>query len=255
MSKKNQKAGRVVAASAPDWPPQTVLNPGPNHKWSREVVFDFHEVVVKWLERFCEFVNQQYGFNPKLTPEQIRYYRMQFDPNNPLTPEQFEEAFVAFCRLSRGGYGDLQPHDGIKEAMQQIKDAGIKVNIWTWTPGAAEIKPTGHSGYQTGIAQRVTKELIRKLGLPVDVNRDVRFITPGQKSFEMAAEHIPLIVEDNPETAVSVGLGIAHAAILVPEPYNEGLVCRNVLRLSNRAQLAPTVISFYKKLDEAGLLL
>lgn len=244
---------RKSHAGVAGWPPESVLKPGANHKWSREVVFDFHEVCVKWVARFTDFVNRCYGYNIK--PEQLRFYHMQFDPSCPLTPQQFNEAFVAFARLSQGGYGDLELHPGIVEAIKQVKDAGIGVKIWTWTPGAAEAKFVGGSAYQTGIAQRVTRDLIVKLGFPVDVDRDVRFMQPGQKKWEMAEEHIPLIVEDNPETALSVGLGIAHAAILVPEPYNEGFACRNVLRLSERSQLAPTVIDFYKKLDEAGVLL
>lgn len=253
-TRKSSRAGRTpVAASAPDWPPASVLNPGSSHKWSREVVFDFHEVCVKWTKRFCDFINRCYGYDIK--PEQIRFYNMQFDPSIPLTPEQFDEAFVSFCRLSVGGYGDLESHAGIKETIEQIKAAGIRVQIWTWTPGAAEIKFDGAGAYNTGIAQRVTKDLIRKLGLPLDADRDVRFMKPGEKKWEMAKEHIPLIVEDNPETATSVALGAAHAVVLVPESYNEGFTCRNVLRLSNRKALAATIIDFYKKLDEAGKLL
>jgi hypothetical protein len=246
----NKKAVRTH--SAPNWPPSSVLNPGPNHKWSREVVFDFHEVVVKWVEQFTTFLNLTYGYNMK--PGQ-RFYNMQFDPSTPITPEQFDDAFVTFARLSVGGYGDLKAHEGIKETMEAIVAAGIKIQIWTWTPGAAEIKADGAGAYNTGIAQRVTRELIRKLDLPIDVERDVRFMKPDRKKWEMAEEHIPLIVEDNPETAVAVGLGIAHAAILVPEPYNEGLVAPNVLRLSDRNDLAPCVINFFQKLDDAKVLL
>lgn len=235
------------------WPPASVLSPKPNHKWTKEVVFDFHEVCVRWLPRFCDFVNRTYGYNIK--PEELSFYNMQFDPSCPLSPEEFNQAFVAFARLSEGGYGTLEPIPGIKETMEQIKAAGIGIKIWTWTPGAAEQKFEGGSAYQSGIAQRVTKELIVKLGLPVDADRDLRFMPPGMKKWEMAEDHIPLIVEDNPETALSVGLGIAHAAILVPEPYNEGFASRNVLRLSDRSELAPTVIDFFKKLEDAGVLL
>lgn len=250
MSTRKSPARTKLVAG---WPPESVLNPGPDHKWVREVVFDFHEVCVKWVARFTEFVNRCYGYNIK--PEQLRFYHMQFDPRIPLTPEQFNQAFVAFARLSRGGYGDLEAHAGIRQALTQIRKAGIGVSIWTWTPGAAEIKPEGDSAFQTSIAQRVTKDLIVRLGLPVDVDREVQFMRPDQKAKEMAEEHIPLIVEDNPGTAVAVGQGIGHAAILVPEPYNEGFACRNVLRLSDRRHLAPTVIDFFKKLEAAGALL
>ncbi len=249
MTTRQSQASRRTTK---DWPPASVLNPGQRVKWSREVVFDFHEVCVKWIARFCDFVNTLYGYNIK--PDQLGFYNMQFDPSIPLTPEQFDQAFASFARLSVGGYGDLEAHEGIKEAIEQIQKAGIRVLIWTWTPGAAEIKFDGTGAYQTGIAQRVTKDLIRKLGLPVDVDRDVRFMQPGRKKWEMAEEHIPLIVEDNPETAVAVA-SAAHAAILVPEHYNDSLEFRNVLRLSDRRELAPTVIDFFKKLDEAGVLL
>lgn len=248
MSTKNQ-ASRIPTGT---WPPNSVLKPGPNHKWSREVVFDFHEVCVKWVERFCEFVNLTHGYN--INPSQIDFYNMQFDPSTAITPEQFDDAFVAFSRLSVGGYGDLVAHEGIKEAMEAIKAAGIKVTIWTWTPGAAEIKFDGAGAYNTSIAQRVTRDLIVKLGLPVDVERDLRFMKPERKKWEMAEEHIPLIVEDNPETAVAVA-SAAHAVILVPEAYNKSLSFNNVLRLNDRGELAPAVINFYKKLDEAGVLL
>lgn len=100
----------------------------------------------------------------------------------------------------------------------------------------------------------MTRDLIVKLGLPVDVERDLRFMKPERKKWEMAEEHIPLIVEDNPETAVAVA-SAAHAVILVPEAYNKSLSFNNVLRLNDRGELAPAVINFYKKLDEAGVLL
>src|SRR5205814_2803590 len=128
-----------------------------------------HEVCVKWVHRFAEFVNATYpGAN--LKPEQIQFTNLQFDPSNNLTPEQFNEAFVTFARLSKGGYGDLEAHSGIKETMEEIRKAGIGITIWTWTPGAAETKFEGGSGYHTGVAQRVTKDLVRKLGLPIDVD-------------------------------------------------------------------------------------
>lgn len=235
------------------WPPQSVMNPGENFLWAREVVFDFHEVCVKWVKQFVEFLNQTYGYD--LNPNTIDFYNMQFDPSLPLSPEQFDEAFVTFARLSAGGYGDLEAHPGIRETMEKIKNAGIEVKIWTWTPGAADRTAGGYKSYGSGMAQRVTRELIQKLGLPVDVDRDVRFLHPSQKKWKMAEDHIPLLIEDNPETAVSVGLGTAQAVILVPEKYNEDLLCKNVLPLNERKDLADTVIDFYAKLDAAGLLL
>lgn len=241
-------------ANAKNWPPRTVLNPGSGHKWSREVVFDFHEVCVKWTKRFVEFVNECYP-HMHLSLAQNSAYHFAFDPSTSLSPEQFDEVFSAFVRLSVGGYGDLDAHEGIKEAMDAIVAAGIKINIWTHVPGANDVKSTTYHAYSTGIAQLATRELIRKLDLPVNIERDVRFMTPDQKKWELASEHIPLIVEDNPETAVGVALGLAHAAILVPESYNKGLSCPNVLRLTSRKNLSQVVIDFYAKLDSAGVLL
>lgn len=317
-----------------NWPPESVLMPGSNFKWSREVVFDFHEVCVKWVKRFCNFYSQHYGVN--LNPEKIDFYNMQFDPNSGVLPERFDKAFVQFARLSVGGYGDLEPHDGIVEAMALIQthqgreglallqqalplvkvneaksliteavelltaaitevrtaavnkkaltlvfkaqealeghkgtqsamqaldkacDAlaipEIKIRIWSWTPAAADIKPDGAGAYNTGIAQLVTKQLIRKLGLPIDVDRDVDFMKPGHKKWEMVEQHVPLCVEDNPTTASDIN-DAALAVILVPENYNVGFQCRNVRRLTDRNELAATVIDFFEKLDAAGVTL
>jgi len=140
------------------------------------------------------------------------------------------------------------------EAMRKIIAAGIGIEIWTWTPSASETQFSGLKSYGTGIAQRVTLDLIQKLKLPIDIVREVRFMSPDRKKWEMVEERIPLIVEDNPETAVGVGRGIGHAAILVPESYND-ITSENVLRLTDRKHLAATVIGFFAKLDAAGVLL
>lgn len=245
---------KATSCNQKNWPPTTVLNPGINHKWVREVVFDFHEVCVKWVESFAEFVNQTYP-HLKLSLAKNQTYFFQYDPSTSLSPDQFDEVFAAFVRLSVGGYGDLEPHIGIKEAMEKIVASGIKINIWSFVPGANDVKHDNLHSYNTGIAQHATRELIRKLGLPVDIERDVRFVHQEAKKWELAKEHIPLIVEDNPETAVGVARGIGHAAILVPESYNRGLKCPNVLRLNRRSELADAVISFYQKLDDANCLL
>jgi hypothetical protein len=229
-----------------------VLTPSdPDFRWERTVVLDLHNTLVNWLGAFVEFVNLHYGH--EIDQRSVRFYHMQFDPDNALSGKEFFDAFVAFARRAQGGYADLKPYPGVVEAVKAIKEAAIDVKVWTWVPGAAETRIDNRAGaYGTGIAQRVTKELVAKLGLDPDV--DIRWVTPGMKKFEMAEEHIPLIVEDSAETAVGVGQ-MAHAAILVPETYNEGIVAPNVLRLDDRSQLAPTVIDFYKKLDEAGLVL
>jgi len=235
------------------WPPETVLNPGRGFIWKRVVAFDFHQVVTNWLEQYVKYINATYKRDIDHT--KISLYNLQFDPNVNLTPAEHEEAFVNFARLSRGGYGSLQPYPGIREAFRKISDAGIKIKIFTWTPGATEKILGGDKSYGSGIAQRVTRELIESLDLGIDVDRDLKFIAPAEKKWKLVEDHIPLLVEDNPETAVSVGMGIGHAVVLVPETQNEGLIAPNVLRLTDRTELADTVISFYAKLGEAGLLL
>jgi hypothetical protein len=180
---------------------------------------------------------------------------MQFDPEVDLSPAEHAEAFINFARLSRGGYGSLKAYDGIRETFRKILDAGISIQIYTWTPGATEKIPDGDRSHGTGIAQRVTFDLIKSFDLGIDVEKDVKFMSASAKKTQMAKKHIPLIVEDNPETAVSIGMCMKHAVILVPEKQNEGLIAPNVLRLQDRKDLADVVIDFYKKLDEAGLLL
>ncbi len=257
MSSKTAKVKGVaehqLVRSPHPWPPQSVLEPGLHHLWERTVVFDFHEVCVDWFSKFANFVNQTCpGAN--IDSAKHRYYVAGYDPNIEMTPDQYRDAFFQFARLARGGYGDLEPVPGIKDAMERIVKAGIEIEIWTWTPGAADTWK-GFNAFSTGIAQQVTATLINKLGLPLDPTRQLRFMHPGAKKWEMAEEHIPLIVEDNPETAVGVGTTLAHAAILVPTSYNAGVVAPNVLRLDDRKELAPVVIDFFKKLDEAGVVL
>lgn len=250
-SQKRTAPKRFTAKRDANWPPQSVLAPGNDFLWSKEVVFDLHNTLVNWTERFAEYCNLHFGHS--IDASKQRFYHMQFDPSNGLTDAEFLAAFIAFARRAEGGYGDLQPYDNVVEDIAKIKAAGIGVKIWTWTPGASETRiDNGAGAYETGIAQSVTKTLVAKLG--IDPDRDLRFMKPGEKKYKMFAEHIPLIVEDSAETAVGVASG-AHAAILVPEPYNEGVACPNLIRLDHRGQIAPTVIEFFKKLEAAGVLL
>lgn len=246
-------AGRLARAnSAANWPPRSVLTVSdPDFRWERTVALDLHNTLVDWLTPFAEFCNLHFGhaIDPKLSA----FYHMQMDPDNALTGKEFLNAFVSFARRSKGGYADVKPYPETLATIKAIKEAGIKVEVWSWVPGASEMRIDNKAqGYGTGIAQRVTRDVVRKLGL--DPSTDLCFVTPSQKKYDMADRHIPLIVEDSGETAVGVGQ-MAHAALLVPEPYNEAIKAPNVLRLDSREQIAPTVIDFYKKLDEAGLLL
>lgn len=253
-TRKMQSRAAVSAMDYPyAWPPESVLKPGDNFLWKPVVVFDFHQVVTNWVEQYVKYINLTYNRNIDHT--KISLYNLQYDPQVNLSPAEHEEAFVNFARLSRGGYRALKAYPGIKETFRQILDAGIKIKIFTWCPSATEKINGGEKSFGSGMAQRATRELIESLDLGIDVDRDVKFMGPGDKKWRMAEEHLPLIVEDNPETAIAVAMGIGHAVILVPEPQNEGLVAPNVLRLKDRNDLASTVIGFFEKLDEADLLL
>jgi phosphoglycolate phosphatase-like HAD superfamily hydrolase len=219
--------------------------------WSRTVVFDLHQVLVNWLDRYVEFVNAQMGYS--ITTGKQPFYYLHMNPEVPLTFEEHVALFDAFARRHEGGYGDLEIYDGVIEGIKTLRKAGIGVRVWTWTPGAIESTMSHRDRMMSsGAAQAVTRELVAKLG--IDPDRELRFITPGSKKFELVEEHYPLIVEDSPETAVGVGQ-LAHAAILVPEPYNKGIKATNVLRLDHREQLFPTVLKFFEELEAAGKLL
>lgn len=235
-----------------NWPPRSVLEPGASHKWAPTVAFDFHEVVVSFMEQFALVANASYpGAN--LVPAKAGFYNFGFDPEVAINPVEFQHLFKHFCMLATGGYGDLPMIAGIKEQMEAIRAAGINIVILTWVPGATDVVGDDKNPLHSGIAQRETLKLIEKLGLPIDVDRDVKFISPNQKPAYLGKKHIPLLVEDNRTTAVAVA-DMAHAAILVPTSYNQ-VTCPNVLRLKSRDELSARVIAFYEELRSRGLLL
>lgn len=243
----------VTRLSQPrNWPPKSVLEPGESHKWAPVVAFDFHEVVVSFLSQFAVVANASYP-NANLKPATTGFYNFGFDPEVAINPVEFQHLFKHFCMLSSGGYGDLPLIPGIKETMEKIKAAGINITILTWVPGATDVVGDDKNPLHSGTAQRATLELIQKLGLPIDVDRDVKFISPSQKPAYLGKKHIPLLVEDNRTTAVAVA-DMAHAAIVVPTSYNQ-VTCPNVLRLKSRDELAERVIGFYDELRTRGLLL
>ena len=248
------KRGRTLkekTAEVPNgWPPANLL--AQPEMFVRKVVFDLHGPILDWATPFCEVAEGLYGV--KLDPAKVSIYNMAYDASFGLSPAQFNNAFVTFARLARGGYGDLPARAGIQETFAKLKAAGIAVEIWTWVPGAAEHNHDTLKPFGTGIAQSGTLELIRSLGLVDDVQRQVRFISPNAKAAEMAEEHIPLIVEDHPVTAVAAGM-FGNACILVPETYNEHIVAPGVLRLNRHSELASTIIGFFKAMDTAGALL
>lgn len=233
------------------WPPANLLKQPDMFK--RKVIWDLHGPILDWATAFAEVASGLY--NVKIDAKAVRFYCMGYDADIPLTPAQFDAVFPHFARLARGGYGSLRVTPGIQETFKALAAAGISSEIWTWVPGAAEHHHETKKAYGTGIAQSTTYKLIESLGLVKNVRTGVRFIRPDAKAAEMAREHAPLIVEDNPVTAVAAGMNFGHACLLTPETYNQGLVAPGVLRLDSHDQLAATIIAFFNALDEAGALL
>lgn len=254
MSTTNSKAvrSRVRTSSTSNWPPNSILEPGEGHRWVPTVAFDLHEVIVSFMAQFAEYANTVYP-DANLNPAKSRFYDPGYDPEVNISPIEWNHLFSTFCMLAPGGYGDLPIIPGIIEQMNKIKAAGIHIEIWTWVPGATTVTNEDHMPLHSGVAQRQTLELIEKLGIPVDVDRDVKFVAPNQKARRLGQKHIPLLVEDNRTTAVNVA-DMAHAAILVPTPYNQ-VTCPNVLRLKSRDELADRVIEVFEALRAKGLLL
>jgi hypothetical protein len=253
MNRKTLPRGlKARAAALPlGWPPANLL--GQREEFVKKVVFDLHGPILDWSKAFCQVAESLHGV--KLDPAKVRYYNMGHDAGFPLSPQQFNQVFPMFARLARGGYGALELRPGIVETLNQIRAAGIGIEIWTWVPGAAEHNHETLKSFGTGIAQSVTRELLVEAGLVTDPLREIRFIKPDAKVSEMLEDHIPLIVEDNPVTAVAASMSAGQACILTPEPYNEHLAANGVLRLNNHLELAPVIISFFAELEKAECLL
>lgn len=231
--------------------PRSVLEPGADFKWSRDVVFDLHNTLVDWTGPFVRHVNGLRGY--KMDAKNIGLYHMQFDPDNPLSDEQFLADFHTFAKKAVGGYGDLPFYKESVDTLKRLKDIGLNPKIWTWTPGAADTRiDSNAAAFHDGVAQGVTKLLVERLGLNGD--RDLRFMKPAEKKYVMVREHIPVIVEDSSETAVGVGQ-MGNVALLVPQPYNKGISAPNVVCLDNLSQVAPAIIEFYTELAARDLLL
>ena len=248
------------STAARNWPPKSVLEPGVGHMWRPVVAFDLHEVVVSFLEQFATYANSVYP-DANINPRTMHHYDLGYNPEINISPVEWGQLFKTFCMLSPGGYGDLPIVKGIIEQMNKIKAAGIGIEIWTWVPGATSVVSDDGMPLHSGIAQRETIDLLRKLGIPVNVDRDVKFIHPGAKARRLGEKHIPLLVEDNRSTAVMVA-DMAHAAIPVPTSYNR-ITCDNVLRLKGKDaaaayasdELSGRVIEFFAELRARGLVL
>lgn len=252
MSTKKNASWTQAASRVPlGWPPANLL--AMKQDLRQTVIFDLHGPILDWNGAFAAYCNDLYKIN--VNPQEALFYSPGYDQSTPISPRQFADAFGEFARKTREGYGSLKPHDGIKETLDAIRAAGIKVEIWTWVPGVTDYDPVTLVSNGSGIAQDVTRQLLEKHKLVRDAQTEVRFIKPGHKVTEMLQEHIPLIVEDHPVTAIEAGAAYGHAAILVPEPYNCHISANGVLRLQDRADLAPVIISFYEELKKANCLM
>lgn len=255
MSTKKAIAARLArkAKLVPlGWPPANLL--AQKKEFDRKVVFDLHGPIVDWTTRFCQYASAQ--LDRTISASDMQFYRMAFDAGMPITSTEFEHLFYAFARLARGGYDALEAQPHAVEAIRAIQAAGIKVEIWTYVPGATDYDSDTLISQGTGIAQEGTYRLLERIGLGTarEVRRMVRFVHPEQKANYMGKEHLPLIVEDHPGTAVVQSMCFGGATILVPEPYNCHLTAPGILRLDQREDLAPAVIGFFNALDEAGCL-
>ena len=256
MTTRNRKkaAGRLQALPNLHsyWPPYSIINAAAGEKHVACVAFDFDEVIASWIEKFAAHAKSMY---PQSNLDHLRqlYYHPGFDPSVNLTVREFEQCFNTFVPLAKGGYGDLNLIGNIKEQMQQIVDAGIRIKIITHVPGPSSLSATDQNPVHTGTARRVRMEMIKAMGLPIESENDVEFISPHDKRGWMARNYVPLLVEDsfaNAASAAEWGL----AVLLVPTSINRGFKCPNVKRLSNRNQIAQAVIEFYAELADRDLL-
>lgn len=229
--------------------PENVLNAPPEF-WERELFLDLHGVLLPgWLQAFLKFYNDAMSTDIDIK-DGLLYFR-QYSFEKGMRPGVWNDLFLEFANLVKGGYGDLEPDPVVLKALHKIAKAGINVKVCSWTPGANEISQSHDKHYGTGAAQKATLELLERIGAPVDL-REVEFCSTSHKMARMQDQHVPLIIEDCAHTAVhcaSAGLG----AILIPHPYNL-VTFPGVTRLKSSRQLATTVISFYKQLEDAGLL-
>jgi len=246
-----RSAKKATAASKTLWLPDSIKNVSGDEKWANEVIFDLHETIVNWGGTIANIAKQMYPHS-NFDPNKMGFYNAGFDPGCNLNPYEWE--MVLIQSLTHGVYGQLPLVDkDIRAQMWRIAKAGTRCRIATHVPGASDISHTDKIPIHTNVAQRLTLELIKRHDLPVDIDRDVEFIYPSRKKDFMAERYIPLIIEDNIETAAGVAT-YAHACILVPKSYNAGFKCPNVLRLDNRAELDTRVIAFFKELKRLNLL-
>ncbi len=244
----------------PNWPPAHLLASGSQRKFRKVVGIDLHQTILDFSGPFSAFMAQLYaGSNMNSTT--TRTYHPAGDPNSKIGYTEFERALSKFVQLSNGGYGSLTALPGAIEGLKRLRAAGIEIQIMTYVPGASDLQATDQLPFNTGIARATTKELLKKLGFPVE-DKDIVFIAPHKKAWHMLDQgnKIPLLIEDNRTTASDVAdKGLA--AILVPTSYNQCSDIPGVLRVAEQAkpelvwkEVADHIISFFETLAANGQL-
>lgn len=247
--RKKSKVPAPAVAQHP-WPPAPVLAREEQY-YTNTVIFDLHGPILDWTGPFCKFASMALGV--ELDPAQQSVYSLADDPNMPITGGQFAELFKQFARLDVGGYGSLPLQPDIVNQLNKIRAAGINIKIYTWVPGALDHYADTLESVGTGVAQKVTFDLLVNAGIVKDPLKEIVFVAPSKKCLLMADKHIPLIVEDYAATGAQVasfGLG----ALLVPEPHNLGCQMPGMKRLEDRLQLADEVIAYFEALKSKNLV-
>lgn len=245
MSRKRKKPQTFPLIPATVWQRE----PGYFHK---ALVCDLHGVIVDFLTPFLAFVSRK--LQRKLESRHVRLYRHWQDPLAGLSPVEFQEQFEQFLPLAVGGYGDLKPYPGVIEGLRAVHRRGIRIMIWTWTPGVTDSVSLSGSHLGVGTAQEVTRRLIERLKLPVNCEHDLLFMRPEKKPVEMARRHIPLIWDDNPTTAVEAASGFGLGCFMPAHSYNRSIWCPGVRRLDH-SSLGRTTLKYFEKLAARQLLI
>lgn len=244
----------------PNWPPAHLLASGSQRKFRKRVGIDLHQTILDFSGPFGSFMSQLYA-GANMSSTTTRTYHPAGDPDSKIGYTEFERALNKFIQLSNGGYGSLPALPGAIAGLKRLRAAGIEIEIMTYVPGASDIQPTDQLPHNTGIARAATKELLKKLGFPVE-DKDIVFVAPHKKSWHMIEQgnKIPLLIEDNRSTASDVAdKGLA--AILVPTSYNHCSGIPGVLRIAEQAspelvwkEVADHIISFFETLESNGQL-
>lgn len=238
-------------------PPVEMLQCG--RKFRKRVGLDLHGTVLNFDGPFGEWLKEMYK-GSSMNPER-NFYHAAGDPGCKIGYIEFERALNKYIQLTEGGYDSFPEIAGAIKGLKKIRAAGIEIEVMTYVPGASDLQPTDALPHNTGAARLGTKNLLKRLGFPVE-EKDITFISTHGKSWHMLDKevNIPLIVEDRLATACDVaekGLG----AILYPASYNKCSGIPGVHRVAPQAKaedtwdvLADNVIAFFNALEANGQL-